>query len=432
MDAAAAKSTGGIPSESYKRLQVAYFHTQYIPVDNAKPTLSAVLSSTGKLATMPLENRLVVVDYPSNIDMVKRVLEKIDRPRPQVRITGLIYDISLQDVEQLGFNWNNPGTGSNSDTGSTSQQFAQIKDGSETPLQLSASAGTLTVRSLTDNFDLKTVGQFLQNAKDARLLADPHVTVEENEVAIMESVQEIPYQQITQSELGGQIGTTAFKKVGITLNVTPQIAADGTVRMNVSQEFSRLAGFTENDDQPIIDSRQASTSVRVANKQTVVIGGLRQRSDTGDFNGIPFLKDVRFVGPLFRSRDTNVRESELLVFLQPEIVDYNPVMSAREYMAAETIDCRLDRIPLAEGCPGPADAACCEPIPFPPVETEHGYPLPGDVQQEQVDLSSQQDSLRKDFDNRFRASGDSAPLRQSISEKEKTQKTSAWKRIFNM
>jgi general secretion pathway protein D len=431
MDAAASSTTGGIPAESYKRLQVAYFHTQYIPVDNAKPTLSAVLSSTGKVATMPLENRLVVVDYPSNIDMVKRVLEKIDRPRPQVRITGLIYDISLQDVEQLGFNWNNPGTGNNSDTGSTSQGFMQIKAENETPLQMGASAGTLTVRSLTDHFDLKTVGQFIQTAKDARLLADPHVTVEENEVAVMESVQEIPYQQITQSELGGQIGTTAFKKVGITLNVTPQIAADGTVRMNVSQVFSRLAGFTENGDQPIIDSRQASTSVRVTNKQTVVIGGLRQRSDTGDFNGVPFLKDVRLVGPLFRSRDTNVRESELLVFLQPEIVNYDQAMRPREYMAAETIDCRLQRIPLAEGCPGPADIPCTEPIPFPPVDAESGEQIPVDMHQEEVDLTSQQEPLRKDFDHRFRASGDSAPLRQSIAEKQKTSKTSAWKRMFS-
>lgn len=431
MDSAASTSTGGIPAESYKRLQVAYFHTQYIPVDNAKPTLSAVLSSTGKLATMPLENRLVVVDYPSNIDMVKRVLEKIDRPRPQVRITGLIYDISLQDVEQLGFNWNNPGTGSNSATGDTSQQFMQIKAENETPLQMGATAGTLTVRSLTDHFDLKTVGQFLQNAKDSRLLADPNVTVEENEVAIMESVQEIPFQQITQSELGGQIGTTAFKKVGITLNVTPQIAADGTVRMNVSQEFSRLAGFTENDNQPIIDSRQASTSVRVANKQTIVIGGLRQRSDTGDFNGVPFLKDVRIIGPLFRARDTNVRESELLVFLQPEIVNYDQAMRAREYIAAETLECRLDKIPLAEGCPGPAGVPCTEPIPFPPLETDEGQEIPVEIQHGQVDLTSKQEPLRKDFYQRFRASGDSAPLRQSIAEKQKAPKTPAWKRMFS-
>ncbi len=431
MDAAASQTTGGIPAESYKRLQVAYFHTQFIPVDNTKSPLAAVLSSTGKIATMPAENRLVVVDYPSNIDMVRRVLEKIDRPRPQVRIRGLIYDISLQDVEQLGFNWNSSGKGNTVDADGNADQAISLETTTMTPFTPGTPGGGFTIKSLTRNFDIRTVLLALQNAKDARLLADPNVTVEENEVAIMESVQEIPFQQITQSELGGQIGTTAFKKVGITLNVTPQIASDGTVKMNVSQEFSRVAGFTENDQQPIIDSRQASTSVRVANRQTIVIGGLRQRSDTGDFNGIPFLKDVKIIGPLFRSRDTNVRESELLVFIQPEIVDYNPVMQPREFMAAETIDCRLNGIAVAEGCPNSDGAPCGEPIPFPSIESEGIEQIPANMEsQGQVTPTTSKTLLRPGFDERYRTSTDSAPLRQTISEKEKVKKTSAWNRMF--
>ena len=55
----------------------------------------------------------------------------------------------------------------------------------------------------------------MQNTNDARLLADPNVAVLENEDAIFEKVQEIPYQQLTQTQQGGSIGTTAFKKAGI-------------------------------------------------------------------------------------------------------------------------------------------------------------------------------------------------------------------------
>lgn len=431
MDAAAARTTGGVPAESYKRLQVAYFHTQYIPVDNAKPTLTAVLSSTGKLATMPAENRLVVVDYPSNVDMIRRVLEKIDRPRPQVRINGLIYDISLQDVEQIGINWNHSIHGNDVGADGTPDDAVTLDTTTMVPFTSGQPGGAFTIRSLSTNFDITAVVNLMQNANDARLLADPNVTVEENEMATMKSVQEIPFQQITQSELGGQIGTTSFKPVGITLNVTPQIASDGTVKMLVKQEFSRLAGFTENDEVPIVDTRVAETSVRVCNKRTVVIGGLRQRSDTGDFNGIPFLKDVHLIGPLFRSRDTTVRESELLVFLQPEIVDYDQVMKAREYMAAETIGCRLDKIPLAEGCQGVCESQCYEPIPFPSVEDEATEQVPIQLpQQEMVDQTTAHDPLRKDFDERYRTTGDSAPLRQTISEKEQAQKSSAWKRFW--
>ena len=311
MDAASSKSTGGIPVETYQRLQVSYFHTQYIPVESVREPITAVLSPAGRVAIMVAENRLVVVDYASNIAMARRVLDRIDRPVPQVRITALIYDISLQDVEQLGLNWSSSGKGNNLDDAGSPQQALSFDSTTLVPFTTGTPGATGTIRSLTRNFDITAVASLLQNANDARLLANPNVTVMENQTANMSSVQQIPFQQITQSELGGQLGTTAFKDVGITLDVTPTVAADGTVKLDVKQEFSRVAGFTENDSQPIIDTRIANTTVRVANRKTLVIGGLRQRSDTGDFNGIPYLKDVKFFGSLFRSRNTTVRESEL-------------------------------------------------------------------------------------------------------------------------
>ncbi len=448
MDAAAAKSNGGIPAESYKRLQVMYFKTHFIPVDSAKEPLNAVLSQVGRVSTMPLENRMVVVDYAANMEMVRKVLAKIDRPRPQVRITALIYDISLQDVEQLGINWNSAGKGNSIGADGTPDQVISLDTKTLAPFAAGAAGGTFTVKSLTQNFDITAVGLLLQNANDARLLADPHITVEDNETADMSSVQQIPFQQITQSELGGQIGTTAFKDVGIKLRVTPNIASDGTVRMFIEQEFSRIAGFTENDSQPIIDTRTANTIVRVANRQTLVIGGLRQRSDTGDFNGIPFLKDVRFIGPLFRSRSTTVRESELIVFIQPEIIGYDQALQPREYLAQETLDCRLGRIPLAEGCGGPGGGNCGivtdesligdQLMRLPEVEgdTFH-HPQASDSQVDPPSAFQGQIPFRKGFEDRYRATGATDARRQRLidatpKQKPKTARSSAVKRIFGL
>lgn len=439
MDAAAAAASGGISAPNYKALQVAYFHTQYIPVNNAKEPISSILSQVGRVSTMPAENRLVVIDYASNIEMVRKVLEKIDRPRPQVRITALIYDISLSDIEQLGFNWNNPGSGTNTIDGGDTQQFFRFDAGAETPIQAGSAGGVLTVRSLTDHFDLKTVATFLQNAKDSRLLGDPNVTVVENELAIWKSVSEIPFQQITQSELGGQIGTTAFKEVGITLQVRARIAADETIEMLVEPEFGRVVGFTENDNQPIIDSRSASTVVRVANKQTLVIGGLRQRSDTGDFNGIPFLKDVKYIGPLFRSRDTQVRESELIVFIMPEIVAYDEPPQGREAMAHETIGCRLARIPFAEGCnpgcnaPAPTDRLMV--VPGLPEDATYLNMPPAGPSGGSTAIVQEREPLRTSFDDRYRTTGGPDASRELIMKQDKEPKTArakanVWDQIF--
>jgi general secretion pathway protein D len=422
------------------RLEVGYFRTHFIPVAAAEQPLVAVLSPLGRVATMPRENRLLVVDYAANLEMARKVLSRIDRPLPQVRITALIYDLSLQDVEQLGLNWGSAGKGNTLGPGGQANQALQFESQTMAPFGVGDAGGTLTVRSLTRNFDINTVALLLQTANDARLLANPAVVVQDNEMAVWKSVEEIPYQQITQSELGGQIGTTAFKEAGVTLTVRPLIAGDGTVEMMVEPEFSRLAGFTPQENQPIIDTRKATTTVRVGNRQTLVLSGLRQRSDTGEFNGIPLLKDVKLIGPLFRSRDTNVRESELIVFLMPEIVGYEQDMTMREAVALETVNCRLESIPPAEGCGGPGfgvdgcAAGVVEPLPpvdeaaptgaspIAPAASDPAEPLPPPAPEEGAASSP----LRPDYEARFRADGSTSLRSQPQAEPKK----SAWKRMF--
>jgi general secretion pathway protein D len=356
---AATGSAGGAP------LEVAYFKTQHIPARSAEQALAAVLSKSGRIGVMEREDTLVISDHAVNLAMIEKVLLRIDQPRPQVRITALIYDISLQDVEKLGINWNQVGKARINADGDAGSSLG-VDSILQIPLEAGAAGSSLTFLNLSRHLDITAVAVMLANAKDARLMGNPNVAVIENEEAIFQSVAEIPYQQLTQTSAGGQIGTTSFKEAGITLRVKPKIAADDTIAMQVMPEFSRLAGFTPGDNQPIIDRRTASTMLRVYNRQTVVIGGLRQRSDIGDFKGVPYLKDVPGVGRVFRSRDTDVRESELVVFIMPEIIGPADNPSPRNQLVADTLNCRLDQIPVAEGGPPiyrrlPYDPATCEP-----------------------------------------------------------------------
>jgi general secretion pathway protein D len=432
MEDAAAQNVTGVASKPDATLDVAYFHTHFVPVSSVQQPLASVLSPMGRLGVMPRENRILVVDYSANIEMVRKVLERIDRPRPQVRITALIYDLSLEDVEQLGLNWGSAGKGDNLDDDGNPQQALEFETRTIAPFTGTSPGGAFTVRSLTRNFDITTVLNLLQNASDARLLADPNVTVADNEQAEWKSVSEIPYQQITQSELGGQIGTTAFKEAGVTLRVLPTIAGDGTIEMTVEPEFSRLAGFTPQENQPIIDTRKATTRVRVANRQTIVIGGLRQRSDTGEFNGIPWLKDVKYVGSLFRSRDTNVRESELIVFIMPEIIGYDEPADCREASALETIGCRLEAIPGAEGCPGDGCTDGCAgqliELPSPGESTEGDEAAP--PVETQPAASAAPNPMRPSFDQRYRADGSRRRSAAADAPKTDEKKGSAWSRMF--
>ena len=402
-----------------------------------------MLSPLGRVAIMPRENRLLVVDYAANLEMVRKVLDRIDRPRPQVRITALIYDLSLQDVEQLGLNWGSAGKGNTVNADGDANQALQF----ETHDAGAVRRGRSRRRAHGAEPDAQ-----LRHQHRAPCSCKPPTTPGcwpiptsrsmDNELAEWKSVSEIPYQQITQSELGGQIGTTAFKEAGITLRVRPTIAGDGTIEMMVEPEFSRLAGFTPQENQPIIDTRKATTRVRVANRQTLVLSGLRQRSDTGEFNGIPFLKDVKYVGPLFRSRDTNVRESELIVFIMPEIVGYDEdLRRCRECQALETIDCRLEAIPPAEGCgragcgaDGCAAASCCR--------CRRSTTCGGRRRRTHVPRRSERAAARRRAEaqrNVADAAGVRGPLpcrerhvaaRRSRASRQPPAKKSAWKRMF--
>lgn len=346
-----------------RQLEVAYFRTHFVPAADAAQALDVVLSAEGRSAPVDGDDRLLVVDYPENIRMVEAVLTRLDRPRPQVNIKALIYDISLTDMEQIGINWGGVTNGSVDANGAVigkNNSGMQVAAQTISPLATTANGGAFTFYALEGNFNLQSMVVALQQAEDSRLLADPNVTVMDNEPAKIESISEIPFQQLTQTTGGGNIGTTAFKEVGIKLDVVPKIARDSTIDLTVIPEFSRLAGYTPETDQPIIETRRATTRVRVANSQTIMIAGLRQRSDVGSFSGIPLLKDIRYIGRLFRSHDTQIRESELVVFLTPEIVGYNDCLDERDRVTADTIHCRLDRVPPAEGCPscdgtGPCD-----------------------------------------------------------------------------
>jgi general secretion pathway protein D len=367
-------------------LDVAQFRTQHIRASAAATALAAVLSKDGRVSIVEKDDRLVITDYTENLAMIEKVLDRIDRPRPQVRITALIYDISLQDLEQLGIRWN----AFNYNSADFDVGVGFGTESAASTITSGAVASTLPAGSnvvfgaLTRHFDIAGVAHALQQANDARLLADPNVAVLDNDQAVFKSVREIPIQQLTETAQGGNIGTTAFREAGITLTVTPKIASDCTISMIVAPEFSRFVG-TDDNGQPIIDTRNASTTLRVANRQTIVIGGLRQREDIGEFSGIPYLKDLKYAGRLFRARNITVRESELVVFISPEIIDCVDEPKGRQKMAEETVRCRLDTIPEGEGCP-----PCCRRLPPEMTDDEPsdaGEPFPTDVEDASAESS---------------------------------------------
>ncbi len=349
---------------------VAYFSPQFVDVMAIEKPLQDVLGSAARVSLIATENRILVVGSPSALQLAHDVVARLDVPRQQVRITAYIYDISLGEMERLGVDWSQrlKSTGDSTWLDLHGGLFGTTPVGEATTEVVEAAAETaatvavpnqLVVQTLGDHFDLHSVVQALDETRGARLLADPNVTVIDREEAVIRIVTKVPVQQLTQTEMGGNIGTTTFEEAGVTLTVTPFISDDRTIRLKVAPTFSVLAGYK--DSQPIIDAREASTIVRVADRQTLVLGGLRQRSEVETVRGVPRLMKLRLIGRLFRSHETEIRESELIVFIQPEIVPLGIPERPREGRAECVCKETLDRIPYAEDTkfiPNCRDCAC--------------------------------------------------------------------------
>ena len=410
VDVSAAALTG-----NEDQLHVAYYAPQYIPATSLKEALAGLLSADGKMAILEGENRIMVSDYPRHLRLTREALDKLDIPRPQVRISAMIYDISLDDVETFGINWMHALKSNNVDANGNPLTSWAIDAITRVPPALGTANGIMTFLSMSENFDVTAVVNALATADDSKLLADPNVTVANNNTATISIVTEIPYQQLTESSEGGVIGTTSFREAGVQLEVTPRIAVDGTISMKVSPKFSTLAGFTETDNQPIINRREANTTVRVAHRQTLVIGGLRQRVTINERSGIPYLMNIPVVRTLFRARENTVRESELVVFITPEIIYPKAPERPREEMAFEASHYQLNKIP-------PADIGVtdCDPIYPARVDIELGSETPSaeEIPTPQVEARASDHSSR-----RVQASVPSSPTRQETTP-ESSQPTS--------
>jgi type II secretory pathway component GspD/PulD (secretin) len=107
--------------------------------------------------------------------------------------------------------------------------------------------------------------------------------------------------------------------VGIILDVTPQIAEDGTIIMNIHPSITEKTGEKITPDGkttfPLLSVRETDTTIRVKDGQTVIIAGLMQEKKEDTYIGVPVLKSIPLLGGLFRSKVEKKRNSELVIMI---------------------------------------------------------------------------------------------------------------------
>ncbi|MHB1530873.1 type IV pilus secretin PilQ [Acidithiobacillus sp.] len=314
---------------------------------------NSLLGSRGSVAVVTRTNSLLVRDTPQDIDNIKMLIAKIDRPVPQVLIEARIVQITTNAAQSLGVQWggtytsntgngviNLSGTGASQRT-STQGGYFPINGNSTTttgatgfsvpalvnlpayapagsaltglnPASLGIALGTALGSRV---IDLQL--QALQAANKAKIISSPKVLTADNEKAVIQQGQEIPYQMATSS------GATSvsFKKAVLSLDVTPHIAPNGKITMDVNATNDQPNYAQTTPSGVPINTQQVKTRLLVANGQTVVIGGIYTDTRSNYDTGIPLLKDIPGLGWLFKSRTHNVSQTELLIFLTPKVIN---------------------------------------------------------------------------------------------------------------
>ena len=354
-----ASATGLASTMIPSGLKIQYFTLQFTEAEQMATPLQQALGQQVVVAVYPEENRLMIRGTAADMQMASEAIAQLDRPRSQVRITALIYDVALGETQNVGINWSRDirGITDTLDDGIAAQEEV-VSDFLAASSNLLTGGTSIGLRTIRDNQATSLLLEYLNATAESKLLADPSITVGNRHEASIRIVQKIPIITANPVENSNAVFTqTQFEEAGVILNVTPRISRDGTIEMQVKPEYSVVTEILASG--PVIDSRTAETTVRVTDGQMFVLGGLRQKTIVETVRGIPVLKDLKFVGRLFRGHSTEVQESELIVFLKPEIVHTCSPTRAREVQAYRVGKEYLDRIPHAENIP--QTPCCCDP-----------------------------------------------------------------------
>jgi len=275
------------------------------------PQPASFQSSGNQVSIVPdeLNNALIVRATDAEYREILTLVQKMDVLAPQVLIEATIAEVTLTDDLSYGVRWSYENAESTSILSDSNAIGAVFPGFSYTFIDSDVRAALNALASVTD----------------VTVLSAPSIMVQNNQSANLQVGDEVPIvTQTASSVIDGDapiVSTIQLRDTGVILEVKPRINASDVVVLDVTQEVSDVVPTTTSGiDSPTIQQRRFTSTVAVRNNGTVALGGLIRETQTDNESGIPVLKDIPGIGNAFKSRDTNTRRTELMIFLTPKII----------------------------------------------------------------------------------------------------------------
>jgi type II secretion system protein D len=307
----------------------------------------------------------VVADHRSNalmlsasvhlLPQILRLVDDLDAPTPQVMIEARIVEVASNFLDRLGVRWSPDGSRvftpedyDNSLMIGTRGQYTKGFGGmttANTPMGGSVAQALASLQSgvIDNRIGMDFLIQFLRQNVGATVLAEPKITVGDNETAKLFVGSQIPFIKDSQSTQVGSLNQTfSYKDVGVILEVVPHLNLDGDVNLKIRAESSTIQPGQTLFGGAILDTRNFKTHLTARSGQTHVLGGIIQKQESETVRKVPGLGSIPGLGWAFKKKDKSIREVELLVFLKPTVI------RTPEDARAMTEDVG-NRMPLIEG-----------------------------------------------------------------------------------
>lgn len=374
-------STNSINGGSTTKIETSEPATPAIP---SLPTLGDAKAGLLKGFIIPdhSSNSLVIQASASDAEKIIKLIEKLDQPRPQIRLKAFIVQTDRTTAQQLGIQWggllkgtnfqlspaqagtisstttvtNNgatsatatttdtsvstSGSGSNANTGATTttNSMTPIFGGGTSgqgfainnPATLTGAATGLGASGTGLNFLFGKIGENVLEAQltalaednKLKILSSPTITTMENKEAYTENGKKIPFVSTSQNGTNVQ-----FADAMLRLEMLPHVIDGINLRMKIVVKDDQVDANQSNwvQGNPPIYKRETRSTLVVEDGDTIVISGLT-RDTYGDGNsGVPYLRDIPLLGWAFKSKSSNIEHEQILIFVTPKILKEKPI-----------------------------------------------------------------------------------------------------------
>jgi general secretion pathway protein D len=297
------------------------------------------LLDTQRMQQFPSQQAVVVRGTPDQIAMAEKLIEDLDKSRPEVVVEVAIMQVNRDRLRNLGIQ---PPTSisvalqsNTSTTTSTTGTNVGTGNGNVTTTT-GASTGTITLNELAHlnatNFAVTipaTTANFLFTASDSKLITQPQIRASDGQKASLKVGERVPVATGSfQPGIGGvginPLVNTQFNyiDVGVNIDITPHVHGLDEITLKLAMDISAVDSYQNigGIQQPVIGQRKIEQDIRLKEGEVNILGGLLESDQTKSLSGIPGLAQIPFFRYFFSSEQKEVKDNEIVFVLIPHIV----------------------------------------------------------------------------------------------------------------